>query len=381
MIRSVTPPRCLLVLMLAGLAAACGDAQPGAESGAPAAAPPAVPVAIVELSSAPVEQIGEFVGTVTSLRSTTVQPQAEGFITDVLVTSGTRVTRGMPLFTIDAATQRAAVASLEAQRAARVADLEYARQQAERTRTLLDAGGVSRQANDQAVAELQSAQALLAALDDQIRQARAELDYYRVVAQTSGVVGDVPARVGDRVTRSTVLTTIEDNAQLEVHVGVPVQDAPRLRVGQPLRIIDEAGQVLLDTRLSFVAASVDDGTQTVLAKAPVPARGTQFRAGQFVRTRIVWSVEPGLTLPVLAVQRVNNQYFAFVAEPAGSGLVARQRPVVLGPLIGDAYTVLGGLAPGDRLILAGTQKIGDGAPVQPLPQAAGGAPGSSGTVN
>ena len=66
-----------------------------------------------------------------------------------------------------------------------------------------------------------------------------------------------------------------------------------------------------------------------------------------------------------AVTRVNGQYFCFVAEPAGSGLVARQHPVQVGEVQGNNYLVLGGLKPGDKLIVSGIQKIADGAPVKP----------------
>jgi multidrug efflux pump subunit AcrA (membrane-fusion protein) len=73
-------------------------------------------------------------------------------------------------------------------------------------------------------------------------------------------------------------------------------------------------------------------------------------------------------LPVVAVQRVSDQYFAFIATAEADGsLVARQRPVDLGPVTGNAYVVRGGLSVGDRLVLSGTQKIGDGVPVQALP--------------
>jgi multidrug efflux pump subunit AcrA (membrane-fusion protein) len=80
---------------------------------------------------------------------------------------------------------------------------------------------------------------------------------------------------------------------------------------------------------------------------------------------------------VTAAVRVNGAYFVFVAEPAeGSGatapgLVAHQRAVTLGPVVGNDYVVLTGLKPGEKLIVSGIQKIGDGAPVQPTaaPQA------------
>ena len=112
---------------------------------------------------------------------------------------------------------------------------------------------------------------------------------------------------------------------------------------------------------------MDDATQTVLVKAPIAGAGDRLRAAQYVRAEVVWSIESRLLLPVIAVQRLSDQHFAFVAEDVDGGLVARQRPVEVGPVIGDSYVVRGGLAAGDRLVLAGAQKIADGVPVQPLP--------------
>ena len=97
--------------------------------------------------------------------------------------------------------------------------------------TLLEAGAVSQQEYDQAAATLRSGEAQLAAIDQQIREQRVELGYHRVVAPTAGVVGDIPVRVGDRVTQSTVLTTVDDNQGLEVYLQVPVQQAPSLVEG------------------------------------------------------------------------------------------------------------------------------------------------------
>lgn len=329
---------------------------------------PPMPVQIVTLAEAPVERLGEFVGTIRSRQSTTIQPQAEGFVTRIAVVSGRRVAPGDLLFEIDAATQQAAVAGLESLRAARQSDAELARQQLARAKTLYEAGALSLQEYEQAQAAAKSADAQLKVVDEQIRQQQAELAYYKVVAPTAGVVGDVPVRVGDRVTRSSVLTTLEDNTGLELYLNVPVQEAPRLRVGQTIRILDTAGRPLQTTQVAFVAPSVDDATQTVLVKAPIsPSRGA-LRPDQYVQAAVVWGAEQGLTIPVVAVSRINAQYFVFVAEPGEGGvLVARQRLVSLGPIVGDNYIVLSGLAPGDRLIVAGTQKIGDGAPVQELP--------------
>jgi RND family efflux transporter MFP subunit len=183
------------------------------------------------------------------------------------------------------------------------------------------------------------------------------------VAPTAGVVGDIPVRVGDRVAKATVMTTVDENDALELYVNVPVQQAPRLRAGLPVRIVDDRGQTIAEHRLTFVSPSVDDATQTVLAKALLSGGRERFRADQFVRARVVWSTDPGLTVPMTAVTRINGQYFVYLAEAQGEATLARQRAVQLGEVIGNDYVLIGGLKAGDRLIVSGIQKIGDGSPV------------------
>jgi RND family efflux transporter MFP subunit len=345
-----------LSLLLCSLAG-CGKA-------APAGGPPAMPVEVVTLVQRPVEQTTEFVGTVKSRRSTTVQPQVEGFITRILVSSGDRVRPGTPLMLIDAGMQQAAVANLESVRAARQADLRFAQQQATRMKTLLEAGAASKAELEQAQTSLSTSEAQLKAVEAQIREQRVALSYHQVTAPTAGVLGDIPVRVGDTVTRSSVLTTIDQNAGLEVYISVPVQQAQQLRVGLPVHLVDDRGQLVVDTAISFVSPSVDASTQSVLAKAALDGPGA-FRTDQFVRAQIVWTEAASVTAPIVALNRINGQFFAYVAEPGeGGAMVARQRAVEPGPIVGNDYVVKSGLRPGEKLIVSGVQKIRDGAPVQ-----------------
>ena len=204
---------------------------------------------------------------------------------------------------------------------------------------------------DRAANELKAAEAQLRTVQEQIRTARTDLGYYRVTAPTAGIVGDIPVREGDRVTKATKLTSIDANAGLEVYLNVPVQQAAKLRVGLPVRIVDDTGATIAEEKINFVSPSVDEQTQTVLVKTPVSVPGT-LRTDQYVRTYVIWTTEPGLTVPVTAVTRINGQWFAFVAEPGegGKGLVARQRSLELGPVVGNNYTVVSGLKPGEKLI-------------------------------
>jgi RND family efflux transporter MFP subunit len=273
------------------------------------------------------------------------------------------------LFEIDSAPEQAALSSLQSMRALRESDVEFARQQVARNKTLLSAGAISQREVEQFEAQLRAAEAQLKALDDQIRQQGSQLSYYRVTAPIAGTVGDVPVNTGDRVTRSTVLTTVDENDVLEVYINVPVQQAPQLSLGLPVRLVDDRGQVLATNTITFISPNVDTSTQSVLAKAALVEGRGQFRSDQFVRARIVWTNAPGLTLPVTAVVRINAQFFAFVAETSDTGMVARQKPVQLGEIVGNDYVVQSGLSAGEQLIVSGLQKIRDGAPVMPAPPA------------
>jgi RND family efflux transporter MFP subunit len=331
---------------------------------------PPMPVEIVTLSAKPVEQTTEFVASVKSRQSATIQPEVEGFLTRIAVKSGQRVSRGTLLFEIDSTPEQAGLSSLQSMRPMRESEVEFARQQVARNKTLLNAGAISQREVEQYEAQLRAAEAQLKTLDEQIRQQRSQLDYYRVTAPGSGTVGDIDVNVGDRVTRSTVLTTVNDNDVLEIYINVPVQQAPQLQLGLPVRLVDDRGQTLATNKVTFISPNVDTATQSVLAKAQLVDGGGQFRSDQFVRARIVWSTAPGLTVPVTAVARINAQYFAFVAEKSGEGLTAKQKPVQLGEIIGNEYIVQSGLQPGEQLIVGGLQKIRDGAPVMPAPPAA-----------
>jgi RND family efflux transporter MFP subunit len=322
-----------------------------------------MPVEVSTLADKPVEQTSEFIATLKSRRSTTIQPQVEGFLTRILVRSGDRVARGAVLFEVDSAPQQAALASLESMRAMRDAELTYAREEADRSRRLFEAGAISERERDQAVTAVRTSEAQVKAVEEQIRQQRSELSYYKVTAPTAGVVGDVPVRVGDRVTKSTELTTVDENDVLELYVSVPVQQAPRLRTGLPVRILDDSGQVVAEHPISFVAPSVDDATQTVLAKAMLTGGRGRFRADQFVRAQVVWSTAPGLTIPMTAVVRINGTYFVYLVDDQAGTTVARQRAVQLGEVVGNDYVLIGGVKPGERLITGGIQRIGDGSPV------------------
>jgi RND family efflux transporter MFP subunit len=350
------------VVLLVG----CSGAAPQDAGGGAAGMPPA-DVKTLTLAPKPVARTSEFVATIHSLSSTTVQPQVEGIVTRVLVRSGDRVAAGQPIVQIDPDKQQASVASLQATRAARQADVEYARQQHARLQKLFDAGAVSKQELEQAETAERTAIAQLEAAEAGIKESQVELGYYRVRAPVAGVVGDVPVRNGDRVTTSTIITTIDKPQGLEAYVSVPLERATAVRPGLTLELLDDAGAVTARNPITFIAPRADDATQSVLVKAQLREHPPALRVLQYVRARIVWSNEPALTVPVVAVNRIAGQYFVYVTEAGAKGVVARQKPIAVGEIIGDDYVVQSGLKTGEQVIVSNLQKIGDGAPVRPVP--------------
>jgi RND family efflux transporter MFP subunit len=252
--------------------------------------------------------------------------------------------------------------------------VSFARQRQQRASALFAAGAISKQELEEAETVLKTAEASLNALQAQVQQEQVQLRYYTVAAPTAGIIGDVPVRVGSQVTPQTLLTTIDQNETLEVYVSVPVERAKELKIGLPIRILSSDGQQrLASSTISFISPHVDDQTQSVLVKGTVRNGDGALRGSQFVRANIVWKTTEGLVIPVTAVLRLNGQFFAFVAEdakdaPSGAGgqaLVARQRAIKVGSIVGDNYAVLDGIKPNERVVVSGAQKLADGAPIMP----------------
>lgn len=322
-------------------------------------------VSTLTLQKKPLPQSSDFIATIRSIRSSTVQPEVEGVVTRIFVKSGDRVGLGAPLVQIRPDKQEATVRSTEANRAATEADVQYWTQQVKRLEALVTAGAISRQEFDQAQNSLRTAQARLAALNAQVKEEQVELQYYRVAAPQAGVVGDISIRTGDRVTKATPITTIDDNSRLEAYIQVPIDRSPDLRLGLTVDILDADGKVLATNPITFVAPRVDDATQTVLVKSLLREVPPAIRTQQFVRSRITWRSTDGVTIPITAVNRINGKFFCFILEKTNNGAVARQRPIEVGEVVGNDYVVLSGLSAGDQVIVSGIQKIGDGAPVKP----------------
>lgn len=358
-IRTISPA---LPIVLAVCVSGCS--KTAAKPAAPA--PQAMPVKIETVALKPVPLSDNYVATIKSRRSATIQPQVSGNLTQIFVHSGEMVRAGQRLMEIDPRQQQAIVAQQEATEQQALATYQYNQKDIVRQRSLFSAGITSKQASQQANQTYAASKATYEAAVAARKSAQQQLAYFHISAPFAGVIGDVPVHVGDYVSPSTILTTVDDNTQLEAYIYIPADRASQVRVGLPVEITDPAGNVLDRSTIYFVSPQVDNSLQAILAKAKVHTKPDVLRNLQLVRAVVIWSTAPAPTVPVLAVTQIGGQPFVFVAQNQNGHYVAEQKSVELGETVGNVYAIKGGLNPGDKVIISGLQFLVNGMPVQPM---------------
>lgn len=374
------------------------------------AQPQGVRVKISTVQSGIIEESSDFIASLKSQRSVTLQPRIQGQVTQIFVKSGDPVAQGAAILQVDPTSQagisgsnavpqgflvqlenaRATLKSLEAQRPSYVANVQLYQQNYEKFVALAEEGAVSRQTRNQFGNRLANAKANLEAIDSRIQAQRANIlqaertlqqanvnipqqgniQSDKITAPFSGTVGNIAVKVGDLVNTSTQLVNIAQNRPLEVNISVPLQQGPQLRKGMPVEVMNTQGQKLGRSRVFFIAPTANNETQGILIKALFDNPNGQLRADQLVRARVFWNQRPGVLIPTTAMTRVGGDTFVYVVEtetsPQGvSQQVARQKRVKLGETKGNNYQVIEGLQPEDKVIISGLLNLRDGVAIAP----------------
>jgi RND family efflux transporter MFP subunit len=330
----------------------------------------AMPVQTVSVTLAPVPQVSEYVATIKSRRSATLLPQVSGNLTKILVHSGDHVKAGQVLMEIDPRLQLATVASARATERQKKALYDYNAIEVERQRKLFEAGVTSRDAYDQAQQSYGNTKSDYESAVELRKTQEEQLAYYTIRAPFDGVVGDIPVHLGDFASPmnspATVLTTVDENKDLEAYIYIPSERASQVRQGLEVELTDNAGKLIEKTKIDFVSSQVDSTLQGILVKAPVHATPEVLRNAQMIKARVIWSTTPMAVVPVLAVSRQGGQSFVFVARKQGPLTQAMQTAVTLGDTVGNNYSVTSGLNTGDKVIVSSTQFLVNGMPVMPM---------------
>jgi multidrug efflux pump subunit AcrA (membrane-fusion protein) len=411
-------------LSISVLMASCGGSPTTGQ------APPPTPVQLEEVKTSTIQDSFEFVGALEAQNRVALRPETEGRIVQIFVAPGQSVASGDPIAELKAdrslAEVSGATADVEAAQAARntaaaqlkaaqadrdraASDVELQNTEYRRTAALVSEGAQAQQALDQAENQRETAIAALKTAQEQVSAAQASLAEAEarfsrsqadqavatadlrdnlVRAPIAGIVGNIPAKVGDYATTTTTVTSIIQNGSLDLNLSVPIERSAQLRTGLPVQLLDEQGKPLVNGQISFISPEVNSGDQGILAKASFPNNG-RLRDGQLVRARIVWQTSPGILVPTDAITRIAGQPFVYVAtngeteqssqaegkeSPAGQAAnpssanspaqqVAQQRLVRLGEIQGNRYQVLEGLKPGEQVVVSGILNLQDGSPI------------------
>lgn len=323
---------------------------------------PVFDVDVIALGPGTVRDTGEYLGSLISRQSITLMPQVGGYVRKIHVRPGQQVKAGEPLVEIDARQQSAALESAQAQHSSAQVQLDLAQVTHARTQALYKEGLASAQELEQALAAVKAAEASARSITAQVSQQRVQLGFNVVTAPFDGVVGDVVVRVGDLVGASSAITSLSQADVLEVTVAVPASRARTLESGSPIELLDAKGEVLVSSKVFYVAPVADPVTQLIEVKAAF-RNDIGLRPNERVRARVVYTTREALQIPVLAVVRQSGQPFALVIEEQGGASVVNRKPIQLGTLGDAAFVVEGGIEAGARVAVSALHALRHGAKV------------------
>jgi membrane fusion protein, multidrug efflux system len=363
-----------LALAACGLLAGCGgdDASPAAAAGQPARQ--AVPVEVAEARQDPLSVRLTSVGSLEADNVVEVRPETSGTVAAIAVDEGDAVRRGQVLVRLDAREPAAELAAAEAAVSRLATELDNLETRLERNRGLFDKGAISRQTLD----DLESGRAAAAA---RLREAEAQRDLAArrleksvLTAPFAGRVGQRSVYPGDYVQEGDALFALVDDDPLKVEFSVPEQYVGRLEPGTPVTVMVRSlpGE-RFEGRVVFIGPRIDPASRTASLKAAVPNADGRLRPGQFADVELeLERRENALVVPEAAVVPRGGENFVFVVAPDGT---AGERRVELGQRESGRVEVRAGVRAGERVVVAGQQRLRDGTPVELVEGGGGDEPG------
>ncbi|MDB5446498.1 MAG: efflux transporter, family, subunit [Phenylobacterium sp.] len=353
-------------LMLAG----CGAS---AQTSAPAAPPPVVQVTPVVFKSLP--QWDDFTGRLEPVDSVALHPRVSGEIVAATFAEGARVRKGQLLFQIDPRPFQAEVDRLRAEAERARAKAQIAASDDGRGQRLLAQQAIAREEAEQLTSAAKSARADLQAAEASLRAAELNLSFTRVISPIDGRVSRAMITRGNLVSPTDLLTTVVSDSPIYAAFNTDEQTYLKYAGAQRggggpvyMGLMTESGFPHRG-KLQFTDNAVDAHSGTISGRAIFDNADGAFTPGLFARVRLIsGKSEPVAVAPEQALGTDLGKRFVLVLGP---GDHVQYRPVTLGRAIGQYRIITSGLAPGERIVTAGLQKVKPGDLVTPQPAAAG----------
>jgi RND family efflux transporter MFP subunit len=352
----------------------------GGCSKGPSGPPPVADVQVIGVQRRDVPVIREWVGSLDGSVDAQIRAQVTGYIVKQDYQEGAAIKKGDVLFEIDPRPFAAALAQAEAVLAQAKAQLGKAELDVKRDTPLANDKAISQEELDDAVQNRLAAQAQVAAAIAGADQARLNLEFTHVVAPTNGIAGLVNTQIGDLVGPGTgILATVSDVDPIKAYFPISEQaylgfrgrepGSPSIPAGISFELILSDGTVYPRKGTFFaIDSQVDANTGTLRVVAEFPNPDGLLRPGQYARVRAVVGTEKdALIVPLRALTELQGAYQLATVDSTNHSHILT---VTTGVQLGNDIVVESGLHPGDRVVADGTQKIGEGALVNPIPYAA-----------
>lgn len=341
--------------------------------------PPPPEAGYVVLSAQTVPLTVELAGRTTAFETSDVRPQVSGVIKDRLFQEGSIVKEGQTLYDIDPSLYQAAVAQARANVLNAEANRAAAEAKANRYKPLADIEAVSKQDYTDALAAAHQAAAQVAQTKAALETAQINLRFTRVPAPITGRIGRSLVTTGALVTngQTTPLATIERLDPIFVDIQQSSADLIALRrqvasggassgSASVQLMLEDGSAYPLTGQMEFAEAIVDPNTGSVTLRARFPNPQGLLMPGMFVRARLSQlEAHNAILAPQQAVSR--DPRGAATVYVVGPGNKAVMRSVAADRTVGDKWLITSGLAPGDKLITEGLDRIKPGMAVRPVP--------------
>jgi membrane fusion protein (multidrug efflux system) len=290
------------------------------------------------------------VGTLRAVRGAELAAETSGEIIAIAVSSGQQVEKGQLLLTLNDSVEQASKRRQEA-------NLELARLLFERDASLIKQKSIPQSQYDRSRADLESAIAQLAEIE-------ARLDNKRIVAPFTGTLGIIRVKEGDYIASGTAITTLQDLSELEIDFSVPAHHAPRMRSGLSIEVFSTSfPQRSFAAVLQALDSRVDAGTRNLSLRARL-LESQGLLPGMFVRLRIDLDLPRQLvSVPETAISYSLQGDTVWVVREEEQDLLAEPRVVRTGPARDGQIAITSGIAAGERVVIAGQNKLSRGARV------------------
>jgi multidrug efflux system membrane fusion protein len=309
-------------------------------------------------------------GTVTSLATVTIRTQISGYLMKVVFKEGDEVKKGDLLAEIDSRPYEATLAQAKGQLARDEAMLKGAQVDLTRYQGLAAQNAVPHQTLDTQIALVAQDQGTVEADRAAVKSAEVNLQYCRIVSPLDGRVGLRQVDQGNYVTPGDAsgLVVITQLKPISVLFPVPEDNlqaiSKRIQAGAvlPAAAYDRSGAAkIADGTLQTFDSQIDPTTGTIKLRAQFSNEAETLYPNQFVNIRLLLDTHKDVTtMSTAGIQRGVPGTFVYLVNADNTVSV---RPIKLGLTDGDRVEVLSGLAPGDRVVIDGADKLRDGAKI------------------